>query len=109
MPFDLNDRGDIDRALKQVSDTRVIEIGPGAIRATPRVFRECFGASEAVLVADTTTMCAAGVQVGQTLQDAGIGVREPIVFDEDPLEAAEERGPVHHPGGRAQRPDGGGF
>jgi len=89
MAFSLRDRSDLDRALRRVAHTRVIEIGPGAIRQTPGVFRDCFGPSAAVIVADPTTMRAAGEQVQAALGGAGIAMLDPFVFEDDDLEATD--------------------
>lgn len=71
-------------ALRQTSDTASVTIRPGALDATGVVFRECFKASRAVIVADERTMAAAGEEAHERLQQSGVEVEEPIVLPGTP-------------------------
>ena len=47
-------------ALRTATDTKVVLAEPGAVTATPQVFRECFGDTTAIVVGDERTMAVAG-------------------------------------------------
>lgn len=70
----------INAALRGASDTRRVEIGPGALAAAEQVFAECFGDQPAVLVADENTFAVAGRAADERLRAAGRAVHPPIVF-----------------------------
>jgi len=77
-------------ALAMATDTRALRLGDGAIRETAEVFRQCFDADRAVIVADGNTFEAAGKAVADVLKAAGIKLAEPLVFDEPSLHADYE-------------------
>jgi len=67
-------------ALSAASETRSLEIGPGAKNATPRIFREQFGQRPAVIVADLNTYPVAGQAVVDAFRAAGHPLLEPFIF-----------------------------
>lgn len=80
----------IAEALHVARDTRRLELGPGVLPQTSRVFREQFGDRPTVLIADTNTMAAAGQEVQRAFKATGQAVLEPFVFS-DPALYAEHR------------------
>ena len=62
-------------------NTRVLSIGINAVRDTGAIFHKCFGQAEAMVVADTNTMKAAGETVLDVFRKSGISVLRPFVFD----------------------------
>lgn len=74
-------------ALASARETKVLEIGPGALALTPKVFAAQFPQRTAVVIADRTTWKVAGGQVQSLLAAAGIRTHEPFVFDDDALYA----------------------
>src|ERR1041385_46611 len=73
-------------ALSRARDTRVLEMGAGALGSAARVFAEQFPGKTPVVVADSHTMRAAGSALARILP----GGRTPFVFD-DPQLYAEHR------------------
>ena len=71
----------IHEALSRATDTRVLSIGINAVRDTGAIFHKCFGQAEAMVVADTNTMKAAGETVLDVFRKSGISVLRPFVFD----------------------------
>ncbi|MEA1949791.1 MAG: sn-glycerol-1-phosphate dehydrogenase [Planctomycetota bacterium] len=80
----------IRRALEQASDTRYLLIGSGTIESAASVFRDAFGEASATVVADPSTMQAAGNRVQETLRNAGVETLEPVVLDCRDLHATSE-------------------
>jgi len=74
-------------ALAAATETQALEIGPGAIKQVPRVFREQFGESAAVIIADKNTFGAAGQAVLSQLKADGINYREPFILSDQNLYA----------------------
>src|SRR5262245_8636022 len=74
-------------ALAAATETRALEIGPGAIKEVPRLFQEQFGKSPALLVADKNTFAAAGEAVLSQLNSSGIHHGEPFIFSDPGLYA----------------------
>ena len=74
----------ITAALADATDTRAVEIGPGALERTADVFTSLFNGSPAIIVADTRTMDVAGTRVAQVLAAAGVPTLDPYVFAGDP-------------------------
>lgn len=70
----------LEEALRAARDTRCLEIGEGALAATPRIFREQFGGRPAVVVADANTHFAAGHAVQEAFQAAHHSVLDPFIF-----------------------------
>jgi glycerol-1-phosphate dehydrogenase [NAD(P)+] len=81
------DRGLLERAVRQASDTRTVTVARDALAMTGRMFEECFGDRAAVVVADKTTFAIAGLTVDRALRASGRVVAEPFIF---PL-----RAPLH--------------
>ena len=78
------------QALAAARETRCLELGKGAARKTPEVFRKSFGEAPAVVVADERTFAAAGAKVMEAFAASGHPVLEPFVF-RDPELYAEYR------------------
>ena len=74
-------------ALSAATETRCLEIGPGIISTTPRIFREQFGERPAVIVADVNTYRAAGQAVADAFRAAGYSMVEPFLFRAPDLHA----------------------
>ena len=77
-------------ALHAATETRCLEIGPGVIHHTPRIFKSQFGAQPAIIVADYDTFRAAGQTVTDDFRTAGQSMLEPFLFP-DPDLYAEHR------------------
>ena len=77
----------IESALQRTTDTRALEIGVGAMRKAPAMFRSLFGDSKAVIVADTTTYGVAGREVESYFVEAGIPMERAHIFDDPHLYA----------------------
>jgi glycerol-1-phosphate dehydrogenase [NAD(P)+] len=72
----------IDAALAAARDTRVLEIGPGALAAVPKVFARQFPRKRAVVVGDTSTMRVAGSSIAPMFDGL-----PPFVFEDADLYA----------------------
>lgn len=71
----------IERALRTADETRVIELGSGAVRRTGRVFADLFDSSPALVVADENTFARAGEAVLASLREAGVPLAaDPLVL-----------------------------
>jgi glycerol-1-phosphate dehydrogenase [NAD(P)+] len=79
----------IDAALGEATSTRYVKIGAGALATIPEAFKENFGDSPAVVVADGNTFEVAGEEVQRRLRDAGLATIEPYVFPAEPSLYAE--------------------
>ena len=79
----------IEAALQEATDTQNVNIGGGALASVPGVFREGFGDTPAVVVADGNTFEVAGKEVRRRLERAGHTVMEPYVFPAEPPLYAE--------------------
>jgi glycerol dehydrogenase-like iron-containing ADH family enzyme len=77
----------IEAALRQATDTQNVNIAAGA--SVPGVFREGFGDSPAVVVADENTFEVAGKEVRRRLERAWHTMIEPYVFPAEPPLYAE--------------------
>lgn len=77
----------INAALSAANDTRVVELGPGAIDAVAEVLRGGFEGSCAAIIADTNTLAAAGRRVAGVLSAAGVRIRETLVLEARGLHA----------------------
>lgn len=71
-------------ALQTATDTKVVVAEPGAVTATPQVFRDCFGDATAIVVGDERTMAVAGNAVVAALTAAGIPQLDAYVFPGSP-------------------------
>jgi glycerol-1-phosphate dehydrogenase [NAD(P)+] len=79
----------IEAALREATDTRIVNIGDGALASVPDIFLECFGDSLAVVVADGNTFRVAGGEIQRRLEGAGHTMMEPYVFPAEPPLYAE--------------------
>ena len=79
----------IEAALREATDTRIVNIGDGALASVPDIFLECFGDSPAVVVADGNTFRVAGGEIQRRLEGAGHTMMEPYVFPAEPPLYAE--------------------
>ncbi len=77
-------------ALASARETRALLVAPGALRETPRVFREHFPGARAVIVADPATFRVAGEAVAAAFAAAGVSSLPPILLA-DPALYAESR------------------
>lgn len=71
-------------ALQTATDTKVVVAEPGAVSATPQVFRDCFADATAIVVGDERTMTVAGNAVVAELTAAGIAQLDAYVFPGSP-------------------------
>ncbi len=74
-------------ALSAARETRCLELGQGVLARTPEVFRQQFGDTPALLVADPNTLAAAGNAVAEAFRRAGHACLEPFVFTDPKLYA----------------------
>lgn len=70
----------IDQALREATETRAIEFGPGAVHRAGAMFARLFPGKRAQIVADENTFGAAGAAVGHSLREAGVPMGDPYVF-----------------------------
>ena len=75
----------VDEALKKTTDTKSLIIGKGVLNRVPEMFKNLFGQSSAVVVADNNTWRVAGEQVQKYLEQAGIPTGKPFVFTDPEL------------------------
>lgn len=74
----------LDAALASAADTRRIEIGRGILGRTGELFTSATGSRHALVVADQNTWRLAGEAVSRSLQDAGVQLEQPLLFDAEP-------------------------
>jgi len=79
----------ITAALKNATDTRAVNIGAGALASVSDTFRDNFGESPAVVVADENTLEVAGAQIQRRLEDAVHTKIDSYVFPAKPSLYAE--------------------
>lgn len=79
------DNTKFEAALQLASDTRFVQIGQGTLEAVQAIFKQAFGNTPAVIVADTNTYAAAGQEVDRQLRGARIKVLAPIIFPGQPV------------------------
>ena len=72
----------LDKALSIAKDTKVFEMGRNNLGRVPQVFRDLFGNSKAIVVADCNTWRVAGEEVFDHLAGAGIDTVRFIIPDE---------------------------
>ncbi len=77
----------IAEALRAASETRALETGRNILDQSAALFRRQFGPREAVIVADTNTMAAAGQAVADAFKRASQSMREPFIFSDPNLHA----------------------
>jgi glycerol-1-phosphate dehydrogenase [NAD(P)+] len=75
----------LELALGQARDTKRLTIAEGARYAVADKFRELFGDSESMVIADKNTFRAAGQDVFDSLRAAGRRCCEPLVLEADGL------------------------
>ena len=73
----------IEYALSISTDTKVFEMGRGASKKAPAVFRQCFPGRKALIVADVHTYPALGGKVFALFREAGIPVEKHIIMEEE--------------------------
>ena len=74
----------IARALPGATDTKAVVLGEGVITQVGRLFKELFGAAQAVVVADDRTFELAGRRVCEVLAEAGVELATPHIFPGEP-------------------------
>ena len=91
----------IEAALREATDTQNVNIGAGALTSVPDVFRESFGDSSAVVVADGNTFEVAGKEVRRRLERAdAVGRRGPTPGQATVIRRATVRETAARPGDR---------
>ncbi len=78
------DQKTIEHALQHAQTTKDVLIGQQALAQLPALFRQRFGGQAAVIVADQNTYTAAGAEVMQLMENAGITMLDPLVFPGKP-------------------------
>jgi glycerol-1-phosphate dehydrogenase [NAD(P)+] len=73
----------LQQALGAARDTRLVAAEPGIRHRAAEVFRDQFGPRPALVVADPRTFTAAGREVHDGLQHAGLVARDPFLFGPD--------------------------
>lgn len=73
----------IEKALAIASDTKVFEMGPGAISMVPEVFKAQFPERQAIVIADINTWRVAGSKAYELLIGAGIETGVFIIPDKE--------------------------
>ncbi len=81
----------IRRALPPDGMTRLVKIQPGAAKEAGKIFKELFGSTPALVVADLNTFEAAGEEVLRSLAEAGCPARDPFIYQERDLHAETGR------------------
>lgn len=71
----------LERAVAAASVTRVVAVAPGALAELPAVFARLFAGRRATIVADRNTMDAAGERAMALLDQSGVAVGAPEVFE----------------------------
>ena len=79
--------GRIEDALERARDTKALIIEEGAVEKTGEMFRQLFGNSTAIVVADLNTYKAAGSEAYESLKAAGIPTVDPFIFEDGDLYA----------------------
>lgn len=77
----------IEEAIARAKDTKALIIQENAISRCGEMFKELFGDSKAIVVADQNTFKAAGEKTVRSLTEAGIGLYDPFVFNDPDLYA----------------------
>ncbi|MBO4476661.1 MAG: sn-glycerol-1-phosphate dehydrogenase [Bacteroidales bacterium] len=73
----------IDFALSISTDTKLFEMGPGAYRKAPAVFREYFPGKTALIIADVHTWPALGERVYDLMLSEGVPTLKFIIMEEE--------------------------
>jgi glycerol-1-phosphate dehydrogenase [NAD(P)+] len=71
----------LESALGQARDTKRLTIARGARHAVVNMFRELFGDSACIVIADENTFAAEGKDVYDSFRKAGRACREPLVLE----------------------------
>ncbi|MCY1514937.1 Iron-containing alcohol dehydrogenase [compost metagenome] len=77
----------VEKALAAAGETRALRIGWGILTEVADLFTEQFPAKAAVVIADPATYRVAGKRVHTLLEEAGIPLQEPFIFQESHLYA----------------------
>lgn len=80
----------VTEALLRARDTKMLELGPGAISKVPQMFKSLFPGSRAVVVTDAITFKVAGKDVDTVLRNADVEAEQPFVFESPDLYAEWE-------------------
>ena len=72
----------IESALEKTTDTKALIIGVGAMKRTPEMFSQLFPGRTAVIVADQNTWDIAAEEVAGSMEQAGIPMVEPFIFQD---------------------------
>jgi glycerol-1-phosphate dehydrogenase [NAD(P)+] len=80
----------VENALAAARETKALRTGRGILNQVPELFKEQFPEMEAVIIADSTTFRVAGEKVAEYMKAAGIGQKEPFIFDDYDLHAEYE-------------------
>jgi glycerol-1-phosphate dehydrogenase [NAD(P)+] len=75
----------IRQVLKDVKETKQIELGTGVMAKISGMFAEYFPGHKAIIIADENTFAAAGRQVQDLLSAAGLSCGDPIVYPGSPM------------------------
>jgi glycerol-1-phosphate dehydrogenase [NAD(P)+] len=79
------DQNPIEQVLKEVSETKVVELGAGNLARLSEIFNSQFPDRKAVIVADENTFHAAGHEVMEILTRAGLVNTDPVVYPGQPM------------------------
>ncbi len=78
----------IENALRCADETKIVLIADNALKQIGSVFRECFGARTAQIIADPVTWQAAGQNAVEILQSEGITpLNDPFIFESAEIHA----------------------
>jgi glycerol-1-phosphate dehydrogenase [NAD(P)+] len=77
----ISDDNVLQSALRQARDTRKLWIESGVRHRVAELFRELFGESDCILIADENTFAAAGKDVYDGLRRAGVNSHEPLILE----------------------------
>lgn len=77
-------------SLDNATDTKMVEVGSGAVETVVDLFHQCFGQQTAVVVADSNTYDVLGSQVVERFAASGRPMRDPFVFRQERLPAHYE-------------------
>lgn len=73
--------------LQRTTDTKLLELGAGAIATCADSFKTLFPESKAIIIADNNTWRVAGAQVYDIIQSAGIEQEQPYIITDPALYA----------------------
>jgi glycerol-1-phosphate dehydrogenase [NAD(P)+] len=79
----------LEECLKEATETKELLTGPGALESMPRLLREHYDFTAVCIIADENTYAAAGKQVREILDAAGIPLTAAFIFPGSPRLHAE--------------------